>query len=445
MFAYALAALFVAIMFAYALVALFVAIMFARGFRHLLKFANRPMDGNPTLHEDHFAIITAMKNAMKVVQKFLSGIPVVWLNGAPCTFKSHSVSKILAELSGRKGGYLLVLDETGPNQTAKLYCLRTGNKTTEFVEGSRLFTLRCNCAKTHGAGEVNAKKVVFKNWSMPALKHTFSQETAQALATALNTQVTSWFAAQAAETNTKFNEEKCRIACLIKSLSCEIKKLAKDSAEWVALKKQRDDLIEQKRNLRSPDYREMFRGAVHVPTSNILEHLTVKQYLIMLLSRPSNSLAKALRGIHFNAALRAIRFPHFPKLTEFLKVEIPEEFPEPIIKDIDPFTVRLVRGYIGRNDRGQMVYFRGEPTDERQRRVLIVRGDDGPFPFHVTTNDYLSSLKLTKEVSIGGAKALFGLGPDDKWYHITVATTIDIPAKVFHCVDLDNSSGAGAE
>lgn len=436
-------------MFACALVALFVAIMLARGFRRLLKFTNRPMDCKVTLPEDHPAIVEATENAKAVVEKFHAGIPVVWLNGPPCTFKSHSVSKILAELSGREGAYLLVLDETGQNQTATLYDLSsgelsTGEETTEFVEGSTLFTLRCNCAKTPGA-EVSAKKVLFNNWSMPALERTFSPRIARALATALNTQVTTWFSAHAAESNAKFNEEQNRIARLIGDLSREINSVKGSSGDPTYLEGNRAALIAQKKNLRSPDYGEMFCDAVRVQTDNILNNLTVEQYLIMLLSRPSNSLAKALRGIHFNAALRAIKFPHFPKLTEFLNVRKPDGYPEPIIKDIDPFTVKLIPGYIGRNYNGQMPYFRGLPTDKRQRRVMIVRGDDTPFPLHVTTNDNLSSLTLTKVVSIGGAKALFGRGPDGKWYHITVATPIDIPAKVFHLVDMNNSSGGGAE
>ena len=417
-------------MLAYAFVALFVTIMFARGFRRLMGFTNRPMDGKVTLPEDHPAILAAIKNAMEVVQKFRSGILLVWLNGPPCTFKSYSVIKILAELFGTVGAYLLVLDETGANQTATLYDLGSGKETTEFVEGSRLFTLRCNCAKTPGAAVVNAKNVEFKNWSMPALERTFTRETAQALATALNTQVTDWFSAQAAESDTNFKQKQKQIADQIRKSQHE---------------EQRAALIAQKKALQKPDFDAMFREAVHVSTCNILGYLTVEQYLIMLLSRSSNSLAKALRGIHFNAALRAIKFPHFPELTEFLKVKELNEYPKPVIEDIDPSTVRLVPGYIGRNDYGQMVYFRGLPTEERQRRVLIVRGDNTPFPFHVTTDAELPSLTLTKLVSIGGAKALFGRGSDGKWYHITVATTIDIPAKVFHRVDLDNSSGGGAK
>ena len=432
-------------MFTYALVALFVAAVFARGFRRLLKFAIRPMDGKVTLPKDHPAIVTATKNTMKVVQKFHSGIPVVWLNGPPCTFKSHSVSKIVAKLSNTDGTYLLVLDETSANQTAKLYDLSSGEETKEFVEGSTLFTLRCNCAKTHGAAVVNANKVEFKNWSMPALERTFSQETAQALATALNTQVTGWFAHQAAESNTKFNNTQKQIVGQIEKLSVKIKEVEKDSGDPTTLKEKLKDLIKQKTALPRPNFVEMFREAVHVPTSNILVHLTVEQYLIMLLSRSSNSLAKALRGIHFNAALRAIKFPHFPELTKFLAVKELDEYPEPVVENLDPFTVRFVPGYIGHNNRRQMCYIRGDPTEGSQRRVLIVRGDDTPFPLHVTTDDNLSSLTLTKLVSIGGAKALFGSGPDGKWYHITVATTVDIPAKVFHSVDLNTSSGGGAK
>jgi hypothetical protein len=417
--------------------------MSAGGFRRLLKFTIRPMDCKVTLPEDHPAIVEATENAKAVVEKFHAGIPVVWLNGPPCTFKSHSVSKILAELSGTEGAYLLVLDETGPNQTATLYCLSTGEETTEFVEGSTLYTLRCNCSKTHGA-LVSAKNVLFKNRSMPALERTFSPEIAKALATALNTQVTSWFAHQADESNTKFKEEQNRIACLIKDLSRKINSVKGSSGDPTDLEKERAGLIALRKKLRSPDYSEMFCNAVRVQTDNILEHLTVEQYLIMLLSRPSNSLAKALRGIHFNAALRAIKFPHFPKLTNFLKVENLDGYPEWSVKGVDPFTVNLVPGYIGRKN-GQTVYFHGEPTEKGQRRVMIVRGDHNPVPLHVTTKDNLSSLTLTKEVSIGGAKALFGRGPDGKWYHITVATPIDIPAKVFHSVYMNKTSGGGAK
>ena len=400
--------------------------------------AARPSFIEPVFPENFLAAVD--KNAATVAEKLKKNF-VVHFTGPPGTGKTFGVDIIVKKLIGC-ADFLIHFDETRDNQTMTIYRLSNGKVVYTFPEGANIRVLLTNCAKSSGItinGKSDSPRLSFNKRIVPSL---FKMKNHKVIVDAINAQMTKWF--------------QSKIASLIAENKAHAEKMAEENSVRIKEIKQLlgSDISNEERNehisklriltlVPELDFAKILKDMVTVYTTNVLMHLTLRQYLVIVMSREDNSLAKAMSGMHIGTAWSFLQSQFSQFLGNSLKVFKKDEEASYGIKveSVDPTLFVLLPGYMY-TARGMTYYKEGEIPAElpkgakNVRKCLIVKGENCfSCPLHVTTNKELTSLTVTKLVTLNGARALFGQGTDGIWYHITVETTPFTGAAVFHHQD----------
>ena len=375
------------------------------------------------------------ENSKKVAEKLTENF-VVHVTGPPGTGKTFGVASVLKELAN-VADFLIHFDETRNNQKMTIYRLSDGKVVDTVPKGANLRVLLTNCAKSSGIainGKNNSFKLSFNKRIVPAL---FKKKENKVILSSINAQMTEWFLSK---TKSQIAENQKVIETMTKQNSLRIKKIkgllrSADSD----LKK---DLLSEMKELQSVpklNFLEILEEMIMVNTTNVLQHLTLCQYLVIVMSRKNNSLAKAMCGMHVGVASSFLQrqFSHFLGVS-FQGFKEDKRMPNGIkVESVDPTLFDLLPGYMC-TEKGMTKYCLGEiPTEKTSkkgiRKCLILKDEENiPHPLHVTTDKNMILLTVTKLVTLNGARALFGKGSDGEWYHITVETTPFTEAAVFH-------------
>ena len=402
--------------------------------------AARPSFIEPVFPENFLAAVD--KNAATVAEKLKKNF-VVHFTGPPGTGKTFGVDIIVKKLTNC-ADFLIHFDETRDNQTMTIYRLSNGKVVYTFPEGANIRVLLTNCAKSSGItinGKSDSPRLSFNQRIVPSL-FKIEMKNHKVIVDAINAQMTKWFQLKIASL---IAENKAHAEKMAEENSVRIKEIKQLLGSGISNEK-RTNLISELKTLTSVselDLLKRLKDMVTVYTTNVLMHLTLRQYLVIVMSREDNSLAKAMSGMHIGTAWSFLQSQFSQFLGNSLKVFKKDEEASYGIKveSVDPTLFVLLPGYMY-TARGMTYYKEGEIPAElpkgakNVRKCLIVKGENCfSCPLHVTTNKELTSLTVTKLVTLNGARALFGQGTDGIWYHITVETTPFTGAAVFHHQD----------